>query len=360
MSRTDPSSFHRAAWAQLQHVAASRRDVVRGHLKGLLEALVFAGSEPLPIRHLARAAKAPRQEVELLMRELQAEYRDRGVRLEDVGGGFTFRTAPAYGPFVRELVAKKPVRMSRALLETLAIISYRQPITRPEIDDIRGVDSGPVLRTLLDRDLIRILGKKEEPGRPLLYSTTEKFLQLFGLTGLASLPTLREFTELTEDSRHAYEMETGDEAPLHPIDLGGLGDDEDAEAGADEDDLVEPAPEAGGSTENDLTAGETFQRGALGALGDDEPPEGEPESHAGQAPTDAEEQDEGDPGDENDAADEDDDEAADEDDDEDDDGEDGEDGEDDEDDEDEDDEDDEDEDDEDGDDDESAGGGATP
>ena len=97
--------------------------------------------------------------------------------------------------------------MTRAQLETLAIVAYRQPLTRPEIDDIRGVDSGPVLKTLLDRDLIKILGKKDEPGRPLLYGTTPSFLEFFGLKALKDLPNLREFTELSDDSRRVFDRE---------------------------------------------------------------------------------------------------------------------------------------------------------
>src|SRR5262249_55665384 len=107
--------------------------------------------------------------------------------------------------------AKRPVRMTRAQLETLAIVAYRQPITRPEVDDVRGVDSGPVLHTLLDRDLVKILGKKDEPGRPLLYGTTRSFLEFFGLKSLKDLPNLREFTELSDDSRRVYDREMGGE-----------------------------------------------------------------------------------------------------------------------------------------------------
>jgi segregation and condensation protein B len=102
------------------------------------------------------------------------------------------------------------VRLSRAQVETLAILAYRQPVTRPEIDDIRGVDSGPVLKVLLERDLVRILGKKDEPGRPMIYGTTTAFLEFFGLKSLKDLPTLREFTELSEDSRRVAERELGD------------------------------------------------------------------------------------------------------------------------------------------------------
>ena len=135
------------------------------------------------------------------------------MRLDEVANGFMFRTSPVFAPFVREQVAKKPVRMSRAQLETLAIVAYRQPITRPEIDDVRGVDSGAVLKSLLDRDLVRIIGKKDEPGRPMLYGTTPAFLEFFGLKALGDLPTLREFTELTDESKRTYERELGEEPP---------------------------------------------------------------------------------------------------------------------------------------------------
>src|SRR5262249_15153441 len=105
-------------------------------------------------------------------------------------------------------------------------VAYRQPITRPEIDEVRGVDSGAVLKSLLERELVRILGKKEEPGRPMLYGTTAEFLQFFGLKQLGDLPTLREFTELSDESRRAYEREMGeepaDDAPRNGEPLSGL------------------------------------------------------------------------------------------------------------------------------------------
>ena len=99
----------------------------------------------------------------------------------------------------------KPQRLTRAALETLAIIAYRQPVTRPEIEDIRGVDCGAVVKALLERRLVKILGKKEEPGRPMLYGTTQEFLEFFALKDLASLPTLREFHELSEEHRDIVE-----------------------------------------------------------------------------------------------------------------------------------------------------------
>ncbi len=188
-------------------------EVVRAHLKGVLEALVFASEHPLPARELARIAQADLKLVKALLAELVAEYQPRGLRLDEVAGGFVFRTSPVFAPFVREQVAKKPVKMSRAQIETLAIVAYRQPITRPEIDDVRGVDSGAVLKSLLEREMVRILGKKDEPGRPMLYGTTGAFLEHFGLKALGDLPTLREFTELTDESKRTYERELGEELP---------------------------------------------------------------------------------------------------------------------------------------------------
>ena len=102
--------------------------------------------------------------------------------------------------WVQQLVAGKPVKLTRAQLEVLAIVAYRQPITRPEVDEVRGVDSGGTMKVLLDRGLLRVLGKKEEPGRPMLYGTSKEFLEFFNLKDLKDLPTLREFYELSEES----------------------------------------------------------------------------------------------------------------------------------------------------------------
>jgi segregation and condensation protein B len=199
-------------------VTVPAADLSRAHLKGLIEALVFVADQPVSLHDIARAGRADRKLVKALADELRQDYARRGIHLDEVAGGLIFRTNPAYAPFVRDAVAKKPVRMTRAQLETLAIIAYRQPLTRPDVDDVRGVDSGPVMRMLLERGLIKILGKKDEPGRPLLYGTTQAFLEFFGLKALKDLPSLREFTELNDDSRRAYEREMGDspDAPTDP------------------------------------------------------------------------------------------------------------------------------------------------
>jgi len=198
-------------------VDESRVDDTGAYLKGLLEALLFVSDRPLEIKDLARAAKIDKKRVEELIEEIRHDFQHRGVRLDEVGDGYAFRSNPAYSEYVRGYLSLKPVRLSRAQLETLSIVAYRQPITRPEVDDIRGVDAGPVLKGLLERDLIRIIGKKDEPGRPMLYGTTQTFLQVFSLKSPRDLPTLREFTELNDESRRTFAEELGEEAPEGPI-----------------------------------------------------------------------------------------------------------------------------------------------
>ncbi len=185
------------------------------HLKSVVEALIFASDKPVTVGELARAANARAPELKPLISDLVEEYRGRGVELVEVSGGFQFRTSAVAAPFVRDYVAAKPVRLSRAQVETLSIVAYRQPVTRPEIDDIRGVDSGSALKVLLDRGLLKILGKKEEAGRPLIYGTTAQFLEFFSLASLRDLPTLREFSELSDESRALFERRSGE--PLGDI-----------------------------------------------------------------------------------------------------------------------------------------------
>lgn len=170
----------------------------------LVEALIFASDGPIRAERLAEALEIGTDEVGAAIAGLQADYADRprGFLLQEVAGGFQLRTRPEYADFLRKLGRSRPFRFSRPALETLAIIAYRQPITRTEIEYLRGVDSGSVLKTLLEKHLVRILGKKDVPGKPMIYGTTREFLELFGLPDLAALPTLREFGELApeEDS----------------------------------------------------------------------------------------------------------------------------------------------------------------
>ena len=133
--------------------------------------------------------------------------------LHEVAGGWQLRTSPDNSDFARRFLRVKPQRLTRAALETLAIVAYRQPVTRPEIEEIRGVDCGAVVKALLERRLVKILGKKEEPGRPILYGTTREFLEFFALKDLASLPTLREFHELSEEHREIVEKAARSRSP---------------------------------------------------------------------------------------------------------------------------------------------------
>jgi segregation and condensation protein B len=210
---SDPSGVGSEADPDPDAEIEQARQLSRAHLSGLLEALVFASDKPVKSIELARFASAPVKQVRELMDELKATYVHRGIVLDEIAGGWLFRTNVEFAPFVRELTSERPVRLTRAQVETLAIVAYRQPVTRPEVDDIRGVDSGATLKLLLERDLLRILGKKDEPGRPILYGTTSLFLEFFGLKSLKDLPTLREFTELSDESLRVAEAELGDVLP---------------------------------------------------------------------------------------------------------------------------------------------------
>jgi len=230
------------------------RDLSTEHLRGLLEALIFAADKPIGAGELAKLASAPIKQVRAILGTLREHYAGRGIVLDEVAGGWLFRTAIAFAPFVRELTSERPVKLTRAQLETLAIAAYRQPITRPEIDEIRGVDSGATLKLLLERELVRILGKKDEPGRPLLYGTTTHFLEFFGLKSLKDLPTLREFTELSDESRRVAEASLGEvlgesaEAPptVREPPAGEAGEPSETEAPA-RDTLIPSAPETASS-----------------------------------------------------------------------------------------------------------------
>jgi segregation and condensation protein B len=179
----------------------------------VIESLVFAAEKPITVAQIAEIARAEAREVRRLLQELHREYLPRGIHLDEVAGAWQFRSSAANAPFVRELLQAKPVKLTRAQVETLAIVAYRQPVTRPEIDEVRGVDSGSALKVLLERNLVRMIGRKEEPGRPLLYGTTTYFLEFFGMRSLRDLPVLREYTELSPESeatlRRALEEEGG-------------------------------------------------------------------------------------------------------------------------------------------------------
>jgi segregation and condensation protein B len=206
----DEQELREAAQTELQQLKEAARFATPERAVQVLEAMFFAAEKPLDLRALEETTQFPGEVLQAALTELQATYApgSGGVALVDLGGRWQLRTEPQVGAYVRRMLQVKPLRLTRAALETLSIIAYRQPITRPEMEDLRGVDCGAVTKALLERKLIRILGKKDEPGRPLLFGTTKEFLELFNLRDLTQLPTLREFQELSEESRKIVEDES--------------------------------------------------------------------------------------------------------------------------------------------------------
>jgi segregation and condensation protein B len=167
-------------------------------LKHVIEGLIFAAERPLAEERLAEVLpEHSREKLAAALGELQAEYGGRGIILRRVAGGYQFLTSPELSPQVAR-VRRQTLRLSRAALETLAIVAYRQPLTRAQVEAIRGVDCGSLLRALVKKRLLRISGRKEAPGRPPLYATTATFLEVFDLEDLSSLPSLAEDQGLGE------------------------------------------------------------------------------------------------------------------------------------------------------------------
>ncbi|HLG98958.1 MAG TPA: SMC-Scp complex subunit ScpB [Bryobacteraceae bacterium] len=169
-------------------------------LKAILEAVIYVTDEPLSADQIATALRQPAARIGEVLAELTADYNrpDRGLTIREVAGGYKMSTKPEHHEAVRAFVKnlKPPLKLSLPALETLALIAYKQPITAPEIMEVRGVQGAGVLKTLLDRKLIAAAGRKQVVGKPILYKTTREFLVQFGLKDLSELPTLKEFEEL--------------------------------------------------------------------------------------------------------------------------------------------------------------------
>jgi segregation and condensation protein B len=168
-------------------------------LKNIVESLLFVAEEPLSAEQIKQVVSLPDTKmIRQTLNELIADYEGRqgAFTLHEVAGGYQFRSRPEYVPWIKRLLQPKPSRLSKAALETLAIIAYKQPMIRSDIEHLRGVDCGGVLRMLLERKLIRVLGRKEIPGRPLIYATTKQFLQVFDLKNLKDLPSPKEIEAL--------------------------------------------------------------------------------------------------------------------------------------------------------------------
>jgi segregation and condensation protein B len=169
-------------------------------LRAMLEAIVYVAEEPVTIAQIAAALDQPPERIGTLLAELSAEFEkpEHGLAVREVAGGFKLATKPEHHEAVRSFVKslKPPLKLSLPALETLSVIAYKQPVTSPEIRAIRGVQGDGVLKTLLERKLIAIAGRKDVVGKPVLYKTTKDFLVQFGLKDLAELPSLKEFEEI--------------------------------------------------------------------------------------------------------------------------------------------------------------------
>lgn len=186
-------------------------DAERAQLKAVLEAIVYVLNEPMPASQIAQALGRPVEEIEPVLRELAEETSrpDRGIFIREVAGGYQMATKPEHHEMIRNFVRnlKQPLKLSQAALETLAVIAYKQPITMPEILEIRGVQGAGVIKTLIDRKLVTTAGRKNVIGRPILYKTTREFLTQFGLKDLGELPSLKEFEDIRRQSLADEEFE---------------------------------------------------------------------------------------------------------------------------------------------------------
>jgi segregation and condensation protein B len=184
----------------------------KDEVKRVIESLLFVHQHPLTVDNLVKLIgdQAGKKVIKEAVSDLVAEYQgmERSFHLVEVDEGYQFRTKAEYAPWIRNLRKVKPAKLSQSALETLAIIVYRQPIVRAEIEHIRGVDSGWVLNSLLEKGLIKILGRKEVAGRPLVYGSSRRFLEVFGLRNLSGLPTLQELDALR--GKEGVELQEGE------------------------------------------------------------------------------------------------------------------------------------------------------
>ena len=184
--------------------------VANRELKAIVESLLFVSPDPLSVQRLvAVIGDVKKADIDRALRSLaeDLEQEGRGIRLAEIAGGYRLVTKQEYSAWIKRLdKTKSTAKLSRSALESLAIIAYKQPIVKSEIEEIRGVETSGVVRTLLERKLVRIVGRKEVPGRPIMYGTTKYFLEHFGLNDLSQLPPLREFKELGESDQSMLPM----------------------------------------------------------------------------------------------------------------------------------------------------------
>ena len=191
-------------------------------LKAVLEAVIYVAEEPLTVAQIAASLSEPAERIKMLLDQLMAEFEQagHGVCIREIAGGFKMATKPEHHEAVRNFVKslKPPLKLSLPALETLAVIAYKQPVTGPEVMEIRGVQGGGVIKTLLDRKLIAVAGRKNVIGKPILYKTTKEFLIQFGLKDLSELPSLKEFEEIR---RMAFDTDVPPPAEAAPAEASG-------------------------------------------------------------------------------------------------------------------------------------------
>ncbi len=183
-------------------------------LSFIIESLLFVAEEPLSVQQLKAILETEDADaIRSALKELADEYdrRGGGFEIKQVAGGFQFRTRSEYSEWVKKLLKPSPAKLSRAALETLAIIAYKQPIIRADVEHIRGVDCGGVLRMLLEKKLVRVLGRKDIPGRPMIYGTTRQFLEVFNLKDLRDLPSPKEIESMGTEVDNLFS--TSEDAP---------------------------------------------------------------------------------------------------------------------------------------------------
>ncbi len=172
-------------------------------VKSIIESILFVSEKPITAHNIADVLGEgfDTKDVKKILDEMKSSYEERngGILLREVAGGYQLYTNQENAEYLKKLIDVKPFKLSRAALETLAIVAYRQPITKSELEEIRGVDSSGALRVLIEKKLIRIIGKKDEPGRPFLYGTTKEFMEFFDLKSLAELPTLKDLEQIARE-----------------------------------------------------------------------------------------------------------------------------------------------------------------
>ena len=243
--------------------------IAERELRGIIESLLFVSPEPLSVQRLvAILGDVTKTDVAQALRGLgeELEQEGRGVRLAEIAGGFRLVTKQEYATWIKRLdKTKSAAKLSRSALESLAIIAYKQPIVKSEIEEIRGVETSGVVRTLLERKLVRIVGRKEVPGRPIMYGTTKFFLEHFGLNDLTQLPPLREFTELGESDQSLLPMDTMEVSAPTPAEEAVIDSTTEAINALNEEASAQTAIADAGETAGDLTIEEAAEEeGAAG------------------------------------------------------------------------------------------------